>query len=102
MAKPPLTFHRAATSKSGFGADMKLNDVKFLAAGEYDLVNISLIGYDPITGRTYDECQDEWDEWRGELLARVTKRRWWQIVAHFRNVYRFAILRQRLGMDMEW
>jgi hypothetical protein len=66
---------------------------------DYDLVNISLIGHDPVTGRSYEECQDEWDRARDDLLARIEKLRWWQLTDRFRLVRQCAVLRQRLGMQ---
>lgn len=42
---------------------------KFLAVGEYDLVNISLIGYDPNSGWSYEQCQDAWDKAFAEAQA---------------------------------
>jgi hypothetical protein len=77
----------------------KLDDVKPIARGEYDLVNISLLGYDPNTGRSYEECHAEFEVWRKELEERVAKRRWWQVIQYFRNNYTASILVERLGMQ---
>lgn len=77
----------------------KLDDVKPLARGEYDLVNISLVGFDPVTKRSYEECHAEWDVWRDELMQLVDNRRWWQIIRYFKNNDRAWVLSQRLGMS---
>ena len=77
----------------------KLDDIKPLRVGiDFDLVNISLLGYDPVTGRTYQECHYEWEAWKDELLARIEARRWWQVLAYFRHNYLASILTERLGM----
>lgn len=69
-----------------------------LKAGEYDLVNISLIGHDPITKRSYKECCAEWDAANTDLMARFKKLRWWNLPERFRLAREVAILRQRLGI----
>jgi hypothetical protein len=46
--------------------------------GEYDLVNISLIGHDPTTGRSYEECHAEWKGELDKLAAEEKTIRWWQ------------------------
>jgi hypothetical protein len=46
--------------------------------GEYDLVNISLIGHDPTTGRTYEECHAEWKAELDKLADEEKTIRWWQ------------------------
>jgi len=68
-----------------------------LKAGEYDLANISLIGHDPVTGRTYAECNAEWQAALEELKARNAKRRWWQVRELYAVRRQTAILSQRLG-----
>ena len=74
-------------------------DVRPLQPGvEYDLVNISLIGRDPVTGRTYDECYLEWSEWMEELRRDSLALRWWQLRRRVRVVRAAMILEQRLGM----
>jgi hypothetical protein len=65
---------------------------------DYDLVNISGIGHDPVTGRTYEECKAEWDEWMNEVEARVLSTPWWNLKQYWRNWWDIAILRQRQGM----
>ena len=79
---------------------MKLDDVKPIAAGEYDLANISLIGFDPNNGRTYEECHEEFEGWRKELEGRIANRPWWRIDQWLRNNHKAAILTERLGMSL--
>lgn len=68
-----------------------------LRKGEYDLANISLVGHDPVTGRTFKECKAEWDAALQALMARDAARPWWNIVEFFRINREAAILQQRLG-----
>lgn len=72
--------------------------MKRLRKGEYDLVNISLIGFDPNTGRSFEDCWAEWETERNALFARLEKARWWQAIEKFRCRWGIAILSQRLGM----
>jgi hypothetical protein len=68
-----------------------------LRKGEYDLVNISLIGHDPITGKSFDECMKEW---RAEAQANddaFAKLRWWQVLKNLRLRCRAFVLSERLG-----
>jgi hypothetical protein len=69
-----------------------------LKRGEYDLVNISLIGHDPITGRSFDECSAEWNVWLEEVKRRHAARKWWQLREYFRMNYKLGVLGQRQGM----
>lgn len=66
--------------------------------GEYDLVNISLLGRDPITGKSYDDCHAEWRATLEKVEAEFKAVRWWQ----FRRRYAFGLkayaLRSHLGM----
>ncbi len=77
----------------------KLSPVSFLKAGEYDLVNISLLGRDPVTGRTFEECNDEWRAWLDELLAYEAETRWWQLRRKLRIRVRCAVLDERMGLN---
>lgn len=72
--------------------------MRFLKAGEYDLVNISLLGYDPVTGRTYKECHDEWQAELDKTILRFNNLRWWNIIDRISVGLQFSILKQRLGM----
>lgn len=72
--------------------------MRALRPGEYDLVNINLIGYDPVTGRSYEECQDEWDAALKKLAERQSKCRRWNFVERFRVARQVAIMEQRMGM----
>ena len=69
-----------------------------LKRGEYDLVNISLIGHDPNTGRTYKECSAEWQAWMAEVQRRMDAAKWWQFREKFRLRYKVAVLGLRQGM----
>lgn len=69
-----------------------------LKKGEYDLVNISLIGVDPVTGRTFEECQAEWQAWLNAVERDVLSCRWWQLKRRFNNAVNIARLRVRQGM----
>ncbi len=69
-----------------------------LKRGEYDLVNISLLGKDPITKRSFDECQVEYDKaLRYAAWCEANTSRW-NLVGHFRNRFRAVNLAIRLGM----
>jgi hypothetical protein len=73
--------------------------MKPLKVGEYDLVNISLLGFDPVTGRSYEECHDEWSDERKRLQERVNRLRWWDLLERFRVARQIWIMQQRLGMS---
>ena len=66
--------------------------------GEYDLVNISLIGHDPVTGRSFEECKKEWDTAYAYLLWRIANTKWWQVWLHIANRYQLFNLALRSGM----
>lgn len=68
-----------------------------LRKGEYDIANISLIGYDPVTGRSYEECHREWKCELDKLKERAARRRWWQLIEWFAINRQIAIMQQRLG-----
>ena len=70
-----------------------------LRRGEYDLANISLIGFDPNTGRSFDDCWAEWEAERNAVFARLERTRWWQVAEKVRCRWRLAILSQRLGIS---
>jgi hypothetical protein len=69
-----------------------------LKRGEYDLVNICVLGHDPVTGRSFKECNAEWNVWLEEVQRRVAARKWWQLRQYFRNNFKLGVLRQRQGM----
>jgi hypothetical protein len=71
--------------------------MKPLRKGEYDLANISLLGRDPVTGRSFAECDAEWRAALEKLKARHKARRWWDLVEMFRINRQAAIMAQRLG-----
>jgi len=65
---------------------------------DFDLVNISLIGHDPVTGKSYEECADEWKNELERLQARCAKLRWWQIRERLWLARQTNIMSQRQGM----
>lgn len=74
--------------------------MKMIQKGEYDLVNISLIGFDPNTGKSYEECQDEFDAERARILKEWGDVRWWQIVRSIRLRWQIACLVEKLGVPV--
>ncbi len=64
---------------------------------DYDLANISLIGFDPVTGRSYEECHNEWTEWFKWTTARAERMPWWNLVERYRVIRAAIILKERLG-----
>ncbi len=45
---------------------------------DYDLVNIMLIGYDPVTGKSFEECCDTWKASRDAVTAEYEALTWWK------------------------
>lgn len=70
---------------------------RFLKRGEYDLVNIALLDYDPNSGWSYDRCQEAWNEAliRAQEMERTIK--WWQLLKHIKLRLLIAALLQRRG-----
>jgi hypothetical protein len=66
-----------------------------LKRGEYDLVNISAIGFDPVTGRTADECIAEHQAAVERVLTRARTLRWWDLVGRSTIARQYSILRTR-------
>jgi hypothetical protein len=66
--------------------------------GEYDLVNISLLGFDPTTGKPYQECHDEWSAAREALEAEQKTLRWWEVGRHLAYRLKLAALTSHFGM----
>lgn len=71
--------------------------MKMIRKGEYDLVNISLIGHDPNTGRPYEKCQDEWDAERDRIMAEWDSLPWWKFWSNIRLRWEIAALFSRRG-----
>lgn len=71
--------------------------VRPLQRGQYDLVNISLIGHDPITGRSYEACNDELSAAAITVAAQAEGVRWWHLYRQFRLRLNQVRLYQRLG-----
>lgn len=72
--------------------------MKRLRRGEYDLVNISLIGRDPITGRSYEECHDEWRAEVERVKNYEARLRWWNLIGRAKVRWQTWVLVERLGM----
>lgn len=65
--------------------------------GEFDLVNISLLGIDPVTGRSFDECNQEWKEALARVIAFMSTVKWWQFRKRLQAARQLAILAERQG-----
>lgn len=72
--------------------------MRALRKGEYDLVNISLIGFDPKTGRSYEECHAEWSVEKDRVLQIWASLKWWQIAQNVKCRWQIMVLTERLGM----
>jgi len=67
--------------------------------GEYDIANVSIIGYDPTDGRAYEDCHAEWQrEFDRVRAARETTPRW-NLAAKLRLRFQVAALSTHLGMS---
>jgi hypothetical protein len=66
--------------------------------GEYDLVNICLIGYDPVTGKNFEDCHREWTEYFEETKTMRATTPWWNIKRHIQIKWRLAKLTAKQGM----
>lgn len=66
--------------------------------GEYDLVNISLVGFDPITGKSYAECSAEWRATLDEVEKEAKAVRWWQLRARWAVGLKLGALRSHFGV----
>ena len=92
MTPPPST---AAADTSGL-IDAR-GFVRPLQRGQYDLVNISLIGQDPITGRSYEACSAELNAAATTVAAQAEGLRWWHLYRQFRLRVNLVRLYQRQG-----
>lgn len=72
--------------------------VRPIRRGEYDLANISLVGHDPVDGRSYDECHDEWRQAFEATRSHAEAARWWQLRQRLRSRWRLFALATHLGM----
>lgn len=66
--------------------------------GEYDLVNISLVGHDPADGRPYEACHAEWQASLDDVVRQADEVRWWQFRRHLRIRWQTMALTTHLGM----
>jgi hypothetical protein len=71
--------------------------VRPLERGQYDLVNISLIGRDPITGRSYEACSAELSAAATTIAKEAEGLRWWHLYRQFRLRVNLVRLYQRQG-----
>lgn len=69
-----------------------------LKPGEYDLANIMLLGRDPVTNRSFEECHKEWKTALAEVVERSNTCKWWNFVENLRVRRDCQILQVRLGM----
>ncbi len=65
--------------------------------GEYDLVNMSFIGFDPNTGRSFDDCYAEWEAEKARVLDEWESLRWWQVIKNIRLRWQMVCLIERRG-----
>lgn len=72
--------------------------MKMIRKGEFDLVNISLIGHDPNTGKSYEQCQDEWDAERDRVFREWDALRWWQWIRNLRLRWQMVCLIEKRGI----
>lgn len=66
--------------------------------GEYDLINISLIGYDPNTLKSYDECHAAWKEQTEVVKKAAANVRWWDIPEYILVTRQAYALRSHFGL----
>ena len=66
--------------------------------GGYDLANISTIGHDPVSGKSYEECHQAWVAALAIVRRRVETCPWWNVPRRIRNARLTVTLQNRLGM----
>ncbi len=71
--------------------------VRPLKKGQYDLVNISLIGYDPETGRSFAECSADLKAAGDAVVKDAEGMRWWHLFRQFRLRLNLIRLYERQG-----
>lgn len=71
---------------------------RFIRRGEYDLVNVSLIGFDPNTGQPYKQFHDEYSAALAALVDAWEGLRWWQLRTNWRLRLATAALKSHEGM----
>ena len=54
--------------------------------------------FDPVTGRSYEECADEWTAEMAKLTERVNCMRWWHLREQIAVRRQLWIMAVRLGM----
>lgn len=91
----PTSQNTAAADTSGL-IDAR-GFVRPLRRGQYDLVNISLIGHDPISGLTYEACSAELNAAATAVAGQAEGLRWWHLYRQFRLRLNLVRLYQRQG-----
>jgi hypothetical protein len=76
-----------------------IEDIPLRKGIDYDLVNISLLGVDPVSGRSFDECHKEWAAALGRVQERANRLRWWDLPERLRIARKLFILTQRQGLQ---
>lgn len=71
--------------------------LKFIRKGEYDLVNISLIGYDPNSGESYESCHQRWHDALEEITEIGERVKWWDIPLQIKYRLGVGALYSRFG-----
>lgn len=79
--------------------DAQIEDILLRNGIDFDLVNISLIGFDPVSGRSYNQCDDEWQDAMRRVKERAERLRWWDLPERFRVARKLSILAQRQGLN---
>lgn len=67
--------------------------------GEYDIANVSIIGYDPTDGRPYEECHAEWQREFDRVQEALRTGSRWNLRARLRYRFQIAALATHLGMS---
>lgn len=77
-------------------------NVKRIRRGEYTLAMISILGRDPVTGRTYEECRAEWRAELDRISAEWNKTRWWHLRRQIRLRWENFKLAERFGLNVNF
>ena len=80
------------------GIDWSNRFYRFIRRGEYDLVNVSLIGFDPNTGQPYDSFHDDYSAALNALVAEWDRLRWWQLLKNWKLRVATAALKSHEGL----
>jgi len=66
--------------------------------GEFDMVNMSMLGFDPLTGRAFDDVHAEWRAELDKHIEAGKTLRWWQLRRRWRYNQISYALRSHFGM----